>query len=258
MVLMDVYSRRIVGFGVAPANLDESAGCSIARSRGRLCLGNYLRTMIRCFAFIAGERTFGYSKSMRSRPFPQRPVRMLSSSGRSEPSGASVWIGSGFGTSATSNGSSKTTSVLQSISLSHRTDRGDTGAAERRTRATARVLRLLQVATALRWIISDPQPPRELEFDTDRLTERAVRIGLCHPPSDRVEKARVSQNWGALASVRVCLAQTLCGRTRCPVVVFAPLNCQSPICRNSRLHGRRRVLALHGRTCQTRDWQPGL
>jgi hypothetical protein len=34
-----------------------------------------------CFAFIADERTFGYSKSMRSRLFQQRPVRMLSSSG---------------------------------------------------------------------------------------------------------------------------------------------------------------------------------
>src|SRR5208283_795001 len=46
--------------------------------------------------------------------------------------------------------------VLQPISLSHRTDRGDTGAAQRRTRATARVLRLLPVATALQWTISDP------------------------------------------------------------------------------------------------------
>jgi len=35
-------------------------------------------------------------------------------------------------------------------------DHSDTGAAERRTRATARVLRLLPVATALLWIISDP------------------------------------------------------------------------------------------------------
>jgi putative transposase len=80
MVVMDVYTRRIVGFGVAPANLDGIRVCRMF-NRGRLCPAIYPRTMIHCFAFIAGERTFGYSKSMRSRPFPQRPVRMLSSSG---------------------------------------------------------------------------------------------------------------------------------------------------------------------------------
>ena len=47
-------------------------------------------------------------------------------------------------------------SVLQPISLSHRTDRGDTGAAERCTRATARALRLLSLATALQELVSDP------------------------------------------------------------------------------------------------------
>jgi len=67
--------------------------------------------------------------------------------------------------------------VVQSISLSHRADTGDTGAAERRTRATACVLRLLSVATALHWIVSDPTP-RESEFDTDTPVSPVLQFTL--------------------------------------------------------------------------------
>ena len=82
LVVMDVYTRRIIGFGVAAAHLDgiRSAGCSIVRSHGSLYPGMFRRTIVRCFAFIAGAPTFGYLKSRRSRPFPVPHVRMPSSS----------------------------------------------------------------------------------------------------------------------------------------------------------------------------------
>jgi hypothetical protein len=80
LVVMDVYSRRIVGFGPQrrTSTVSGSAGCSIVQSPGSLYPVTFRRTMIRCFAFIAGERIFGYSESTRSRPFPIRPVRMRS------------------------------------------------------------------------------------------------------------------------------------------------------------------------------------
>jgi putative transposase len=81
MVVMDVYTRRIVGFSVAPANLDGVRVCRMFnRAIARQAKPRHLSSdHDPCFTFIAGERTFGSSKSMRSRPFPQRLVRMLSS-----------------------------------------------------------------------------------------------------------------------------------------------------------------------------------
>ena len=113
MVVMDVYTRRIVGFGVGVtrANLDGIRVCRMFnRAIARQAMpGFYPRTTIRCFAFIAGERTFGYSKSMRSRPFPQRPVPSFRrAANRNHPARVSG-IESGFGTRATSNRSSRTT-----------------------------------------------------------------------------------------------------------------------------------------------------
>jgi transposase InsO family protein len=82
MVVMDVFTRRIIGFGVAAANLDGIQVCrmfnrAIAR---QTMLGISPRITIRCSAFIAGERTFECWTSTRSRPYPVRPVRMRSSS----------------------------------------------------------------------------------------------------------------------------------------------------------------------------------
>jgi hypothetical protein len=83
LVVMDVYTPRILGFGVAAAHLDGIRVCRMFnRAIARQSLPRpFPRTTIRCFAFIAGEQTFGYLKSMRSRPFPVRHVRMRSSSG---------------------------------------------------------------------------------------------------------------------------------------------------------------------------------
>lgn len=56
MVVMDVFTRRIIGFGVAAAHLDglPSAGCSIARSPSRYRGNTFPQITIRCFAFIDG------------------------------------------------------------------------------------------------------------------------------------------------------------------------------------------------------------
>ena len=80
MVVMDVFTRRIIGFGVAAANLDGLVVCrmfnrAIAKQRPP---GTSRQITILCFAFIAGLRIFGYSKSMRSKPFPVLLVPMLS------------------------------------------------------------------------------------------------------------------------------------------------------------------------------------
>ena len=80
MVVMDVFTRRIIGFGVAMADLD---GPDICRMFNRAIAQQTPRNIfpqitIHCFAFIGGLRTFVSSKLTRSKPFPVRPVRMLS------------------------------------------------------------------------------------------------------------------------------------------------------------------------------------
>jgi putative transposase len=113
-VVMDVFTRRIVGFGVAPADLDGPAvcGCSITRSLGRERRDIFLRITIHCFGFTGGLRICVFSKSMRSKPSRVRPARRLSSRDLSERCGASIWIGRYFGTRAISNGSWRNTKSI--------------------------------------------------------------------------------------------------------------------------------------------------
>ena len=83
MVVMDVFTRRIIGFGVAPANVDGPSVCRMfnrAIAKQRPPRTSHQITIC-CFAFIAGSRIFGYSKSMRSRPFPVLLAPMLLLSG---------------------------------------------------------------------------------------------------------------------------------------------------------------------------------
>jgi hypothetical protein len=95
--------------------------------------------------------------------------------------------------------------VLQPVSLSHRTDRDDTGAAQRRTRATARVLRLLPVATAFAMDYFRPQPPRELQFDTDRLSA-ATRLKRSLHPSSFIEARASCSSFSLRKGTRLQLA----------------------------------------------------
>jgi hypothetical protein len=73
--VMDVCTRRIIGFGVAPADLDGPAICRIFnRVIAKQTPPQYLSSdndplfrFHRC-----GGQTFGYWKLMRSKPFPVR------------------------------------------------------------------------------------------------------------------------------------------------------------------------------------------
>jgi putative transposase len=82
LVVMDIFTRRIIGFGVATANPDGVDICvmfnrAIARQTPPC---TFPQTTIRCSAFSAGRPTCGCLKSTSSRPFPEHPVRMRSSS----------------------------------------------------------------------------------------------------------------------------------------------------------------------------------
>ena len=80
MIVMDVFTRRIIALALPRliSTARSSAECSIGRSRSRDRRGTSHQITIHCFVFIAGLRIFGYSKSMRSKPFPVLLVPMLS------------------------------------------------------------------------------------------------------------------------------------------------------------------------------------
>jgi putative transposase len=83
MVVMDIFTRRIIGFGVAAANPD---GPSVCRMFNRAIVRQRLPRHLssdhnRCFVFSAGWRTFGSLRLMRSSRFPGHLSRTLSSSG---------------------------------------------------------------------------------------------------------------------------------------------------------------------------------
>ena len=102
MVVMDVFTRRIIGFGVAVANLNGTVICRMFnRAIAKQKPPRYLfQITIHCFAFIGGLRIFVYLKLMRSKPFPVCLVPMLSLSDLSGRCGASSSIGPYFGTKA--------------------------------------------------------------------------------------------------------------------------------------------------------------
>jgi hypothetical protein len=134
----------------------ESSGCSITRSRGRLSPSRFPRTTIHCFALIAGERTFECSVSIRSKPFPHATLaHFRRATDRNHPariSGSDLVLEP----DRPRTEARRLQDILQPISVSYGTGRSNAGTADWRVRATARALRLLSVATALQWIISDP------------------------------------------------------------------------------------------------------
>ena len=83
MVVMDVFTRRLVGFGVAPAPIDglSVCPCSITPYSASLCRNTLAPTMIPYSGFTAGLPTCGYLKSRRSNPFPMPRFRIRSSNG---------------------------------------------------------------------------------------------------------------------------------------------------------------------------------
>src|SRR5262249_57914547 len=64
LVVMDQFTRRIVGFGVHGGLIDGAALCRMfhERSRGKVFRNTSARIMIRCIDFINGKPIFAYSK----------------------------------------------------------------------------------------------------------------------------------------------------------------------------------------------------
>src|SRR5207249_193401 len=69
LVVMDQFTRRIVGFAVHRGVVEgwHCAGCSIARFTRRHCRNISVRIMIRCIGFISGRPTCVSSRSRKSR-----------------------------------------------------------------------------------------------------------------------------------------------------------------------------------------------
>ena len=80
MIVMDVFTRRIIGFGVAPADLNGPVVCRMFnRAIAKQTPPKYLSSdNVHYFAFIGGVRTFAYLKLMRSKPFRVRLFRIPS------------------------------------------------------------------------------------------------------------------------------------------------------------------------------------
>jgi transposase InsO family protein len=77
---MDVFTRRIIGFGVAVANLDGTVICrmfnrAIAKQTPPRCLSSDHDPLFRFHRWLANLRML---ELMRSKPFPVRLVPMLS------------------------------------------------------------------------------------------------------------------------------------------------------------------------------------
>ena len=83
MVVMDIFTRRIIGFGVAAANLDGPGVCwMFNRAIAKQHMPKHLSSdHDPCFVFQPGWRTFGSLRLTRSNRFLAHPVRILSSSG---------------------------------------------------------------------------------------------------------------------------------------------------------------------------------
>ena len=68
MVVMDQYTRRIIGFAVHAGNVmaQHSAACSTMRLLDKAGRNISAQITTRCFNTIDGKRTFGYLKSKKS------------------------------------------------------------------------------------------------------------------------------------------------------------------------------------------------
>jgi len=170
MVVMDVFTRRIIGFGVAAANLDGPVvrrmfDRAIAKQRPPRHLSSDHDPLFRFHRWLANLRVLEVDEI---KPFHVFLVPMLSLSDRSGRCGASISIGHYFGTKAILSGSSRVTRPIT-------TNTGVTAGWSEPRRLNAAAPLLLQSQTFNHIAGSNtatpyfrPQLPHELEFDTDR------------------------------------------------------------------------------------------
>jgi putative transposase len=114
MVVMDVFTRRIIGFGVAAADLDGPIICrmfnrAIAKQTPPKYLSSDHDPLFRFHRWLANLRILGVDEI---KAISGTPVPMLSLSDRSGRYGASILIELYFGTRAIWSGSSRTTKSI--------------------------------------------------------------------------------------------------------------------------------------------------
>jgi putative transposase len=171
MVVMDVFTRSIIGFGVAVANLDGTVMCrmfnrAIAKQTPPRCLSSDHDPLFRFHRWVANLRVLEVDEI---KAIPCRLVPMLSLSDLSGRCGASTSIGPYFGTTAILSGSSRITRLI-TINIGVTAGWPEL----RRLKGAAYLHRQSQnlahipggsIATAY----FRHQLPPELEFDTDKL-----------------------------------------------------------------------------------------
>ena len=99
LVVIDVFTRRIIGFGVEPAisMVCPSAACSTTPLLDRRSRNASAAITTRCSAFTVGWPICAYSRSRKSSLFRTRPFRIRSSNGSLGRSGVSTSIGHSSG-----------------------------------------------------------------------------------------------------------------------------------------------------------------
>jgi hypothetical protein len=107
MVVMDVFTRRIVGFGVEPAHIDDTSVCRMFNQarRGQPLPKRLSSDHDPLFRFHRGVRICEFSTLRNSSLSPSCLALIRSSSGSSEPFGASISTRPSSGTASTSIGS---------------------------------------------------------------------------------------------------------------------------------------------------------
>src|SRR6516164_3565101 len=75
-VVMDQFTRRILGFGIHRGTVDGCAGCSSERFQGHGCRSISARTPIRCIGSTHGRPTFECWRWWKSRPYPMCRYRI--------------------------------------------------------------------------------------------------------------------------------------------------------------------------------------
>jgi transposase InsO family protein len=114
LVVMDQFTRQIIGFGVQAAAVDGPALCRMFNRAisGRRCLRGSVLIMIRYSSSTAGRPICGSWACKRCKRCPRFPGHIHLSNGSLRPSAGSIWIVYSFGPQLTWNeswGCSETT-----------------------------------------------------------------------------------------------------------------------------------------------------
>ena len=95
LLVMDVFTRRIIGFGIERAYIDGISVCHMSTTPSLTSLYRNASAPIttHCSASIVGSQTYAYSRSRKSSRFRTRRSHIRSSSGSLGRSGVSTSIG---------------------------------------------------------------------------------------------------------------------------------------------------------------------